>query len=77
MISKKLIKVSEYYKFLISLKEDERFSIEEIEILESKFSSNIQDISRHTLEQIIQMQEYVGYIILPNHIISISKNSMN
>ncbi len=35
MISKKLIKVSEYYKFLISLKEDERFSIQEIEILES------------------------------------------
>ena len=77
MISKKLIKVSEYYKFLISLKEDERFSIEEIEILESKFSSNIQDISRHTLEQIIQMQEYVGYIILPFYISMFFDNLMN
>ena len=72
MISKKLIKVSEYYKSPTPLAEDERFSIAELEILEKEFSKYVQVISRYTGEQIIQTQEYVGYIILPNHIISIA-----
>jgi hypothetical protein len=72
MTSKKLIKVSEYYKSPLSLEESERFSIEELETLETEFSKYIQIISRYTGEQIIQTQEYVGYIILPNHIVSIT-----
>jgi 5-methylcytosine-specific restriction enzyme subunit McrC len=72
MTSKKLIKVSEYYKSPKPLEEDERFSIEELETLETEFSKYIQIISGYTGKQIIQTQQYVGYIILPNHIISIT-----
>ena len=71
MISNKILKVSEYYKSPTPLAVDERFSIAELEILEKEFSKYIQVISRHTGEQRIQTQEYVGYIVLPNHIISI------
>ena len=71
MYSKKLVKVPEYYKSTKPLEADERFSIEELEILEKEFSKYIEIISRHSGDQIIQTQEYVGYIILPNHIISI------
>lgn len=70
--SKKLIKFTEYYKSPIPLKEDERFTIEELEILESRFPSQIQVISRYTGDQLIRTQEYVGYLILPNHIVSIT-----
>ena len=72
MMSKKLIKVSEYYKSPRPLEADERFSIEELETLETEFSKYIQIISGYTGKQLIQTQEYVGYIILPNHIISIT-----
>lgn len=72
MSSKKIIKVSEYYRSPTPLEENEKFTIEELKILESQqFSNKIQIISRYTGEQIIQTQEYVGYIILPSHIISI------
>ena len=71
MTSKKLIKVSEYYKSPTPLEEDDRFSIEELEILETEFSKYIQVIVGYTGKQLIHTQEYVGYIILPNHIISI------
>jgi len=63
MTSKKLIKVSEYYKSPIPLEEDDRFSIEELEILETEFSKYIQIIYRFRGKQLIQTQEYVGYII--------------
>ena len=69
---RKLIKVSEYYKSPRPLEEDERLSIEELEILETEFSKYIQIISGYTGKQVIQTQEYVGYIILPNHIVSIT-----
>ena len=72
MYSKKLIKVPEYYKSIMPLEADERFSIEELEILEKEFSKYIEIISKHSGAQLIQTQEYVGYIILPNHIISIT-----
>lgn len=72
MATKKIIKVSEYDKYYIPLAADEKFSIEEIEIIEKEFSTYIQIISTYKDEQIIQANEYVGYIILPNHIISIS-----
>ena len=72
MLSKKLIKVSEYHKSTTSLEADERLSIEELEILEKEFSKYIEIISKHSGAQLIQTQEYVGYIILPNHIISIT-----
>jgi 5-methylcytosine-specific restriction enzyme subunit McrC len=71
MNSKKLVRVPEYYRSPISLTEDERFSIEELGILEKDFFKYLQVIPKYTGEQIIQTQEYVGYIILPNHIISI------
>jgi len=72
MTTKKLIHVSEYYKSIKPLEGAERFSIEELEILETEFSKYIQIISRHPDIQLIETQEYVGYIILPNHIISIT-----
>lgn len=71
MNSYKILRVAEYYKSPTPLAADERFSIAELEILEKEFSKYIQVISRHTGEQRIQTQEYVGYIVLPNHIISI------
>lgn len=66
-----MIRVSEYYKSPTSLVEDERFTNQELEILEKEFSKYIQVLTKYTGDQIIQTQEYVGYLILPNHIISI------
>ena len=70
--TKKLFRVTEHYKSPIHLEESEKFSIEEIEILEKEFSKCVKVLINYVGKQSIQTKEYVGYIILPNHIISIA-----
>ncbi len=52
------------------LKKD-TFTIEDIEILESKFSDRIEIIQKRNEDE-IRTREYVGYIVLPNNIIVIN-----
>lgn len=69
MFTKELIQVSEYNNNEIKL--DGSFTDEEISILENEFQYKIEIILKPSARIFIKTQQYVGYIVLPNHIISI------
>ena len=69
-IDKQLIQINEYYNGEIT-KLDIPFTDEEISILENDFYDKFELIFKHQGKIIIKTQHYVGYIILPSHIINI------
>jgi 5-methylcytosine-specific restriction enzyme subunit McrC len=68
--NKQLIQLSEYYSREIE-KLEIPFTDEEITIIENEYYNKEIIFKRHG-KFIIKTQQYVGYIILPNHIISIT-----
>ena len=70
MADKQLIQINEYYTGEIE-KLESPFTDEEINIIENEFYSKLEIIFKPHGNFIIKTQQYVGYIILPNHIISI------
>lgn len=51
---------------------DGRFTDDEIRIIEKEFQHKVDVIPRSEGKQEIRTQQYVGYIVLPNHVISIA-----
>jgi 5-methylcytosine-specific restriction endonuclease McrBC regulatory subunit McrC len=70
MLDKHLIQINEYYNGEIE-KLESPFTEEEINIIENEFYNKLEIIFKPHGKFIIKTQQYVGYIILPNHIISI------
>jgi 5-methylcytosine-specific restriction enzyme subunit McrC len=68
--NKQLIQINEYYNGELE-KLDIPFTDEEINIIEIEYYNKLEIIFKHHGKVIIKTQQYVGYIILPNHIISI------
>jgi 5-methylcytosine-specific restriction enzyme subunit McrC len=67
--TKQLIPITEYYNSEIQL--DIPFSDEEVSIIENEFHSKIEILFKPSGKFFIKTQQYVGYIVLPNHTISI------
>jgi 5-methylcytosine-specific restriction endonuclease McrBC regulatory subunit McrC len=68
--NKQLIQINEYNNREIE-KLDISFTDEEINIIENEYYNKLEIIFKRHGKLIIKTQQYVGYIILPNHIISI------
>ena len=66
---KSLIQVSEYYnnEFKLELP----FTNEEFSIIENEFRNKFEISLKPGGKIFVKTQQYVGYIVLPNHIISI------
>ena len=68
--NKQLIQINEYYNKEIE-KLEIPFTDEEINIIENEYYNKLEIIFKRHGKVIIKTQQYVGYIILPNHIVSI------
>ena len=66
--NKQLIQINEYFNKEIE-KLDIPFTDEEISIIENEFYNKLEIIFKYHGKVIIKTQQYIGYIILPNHII--------
>jgi len=69
MLTKHLIQLNEYYNNEVEL--DTSFTDEETSIIENEFQSKIEIFLKPRGKFFIKTYQYVGYIVLPNHIISI------
>ena len=65
--NKQLIQLNEYYNGEIE-KLEIPFTDEEINIIENEYYNKLEIIFKRHGKLIIKTQQYVGYIILPNHI---------